>query len=314
MILVDNASEDQSADYIKRCFPDVHLIQNLRNVGFSAANNIGAAHASGEYLAFLNPDTRVAPEWLEPMVHALQENKDAGLATPKILLSKKPQTINTCGNMVHITGLTFCRGMNRPADELSESKEVDAVSGAAFVIRKSHYLYLGGLDESFFTYLEDTDLSIRSRLNGKTCLYVPESVVYHDYQLRFGPRKTYYQERNRYLLLLKNFKSSTLLAMLPALILAEIVSWSFSLAFDRKNIVNKWLAYKWIIDKRKTIKKMRQEMAGLRRKPDKTVLTRCTHKIPFEQVMESPFHAIAHCCLDPIFFLTKRLCLLLITG
>ena len=91
--------------------------------------------------------------------------------------------------------------------------------------------------------MEDTDLSWRARLAGYRCLYVPTSIVYHEYTLRFGPRKIFYQERNRYLMLLKGAHWATLLVLLPALLLAEVVTWGFVLAQDRRRLANKARAY-----------------------------------------------------------------------
>ena len=158
------------------------------------AANVGVRSSSGNYLAFLNPDTVVEPGWLDALIAALEADPRAGLATAKILLLDDPARINTCGCDVHYTGLTLCRGMGMGRSALTDPVDVSAVSGAAFVIRRDLFEALSGFDAAYFLYMEDTDLSWRARLAGYSCLYVPTSFVYHDYSLRFGPKKAFYEE------------------------------------------------------------------------------------------------------------------------
>nr|MDA8219853.1 glycosyltransferase family 2 protein [Dehalococcoidales bacterium] len=163
IILVDNASTDGSADYVEQAFPQVRLIRNERNEGFGQANNLAAGVANGNYLAFLNPDTVVEPNWLDPLIATLEANPQAGLATSQVLLLSDPKVVNTCGSEVHQTGLTLCRGMGEPRDAFPLIEEVDAVSGAAFAMPRYLFWALGGFDPDFFLYMEDTDLSWRAR-------------------------------------------------------------------------------------------------------------------------------------------------------
>lgn len=163
VIVVDNASQDGTPQAIREHFPWVRVLCSPENVGFGAANNLAAAQARGEYLAFLNPDTTAEPGWLEALIAALEDDPSAGLATPKILLMQDPQRINTCGNDIHISGLTLCRGMGEPSAAFSQLETVSAVSGAAFVVRRALFEAIGGFDPLFFMYMEDTDLSLRAR-------------------------------------------------------------------------------------------------------------------------------------------------------
>jgi GT2 family glycosyltransferase len=301
VILVDNASTDGSADYVAEAFPWVRLVRSNCNRGFGGANNLGADLAQGEYLAFLNPDTAVETGWLAELVGALEESADAGLATSRILLMNDPTHINTCGNDVHITGLTLCRGMGKPRQAYDHPAEVGAVSGAAFAIRRNLFEELGGFDQDFFLYMEDTDLSWRARLAGYRILYVPTSIVYHDYSLRFWPHKTYYQERNRYLMLLKSLRWRTLLAMLPALLLGEIVTWGFSLLRDRRRLGNKLRAYAWVIKNWRRVMAQRHRTQALRRVRDRELLLSSVARVGFEQTGRGPVTQMAHLVLDPLF-------------
>ena len=217
---------------------------------------------------------------------ALQTEPHAGLATSQLRLLGSPDRINTCGNEVHCTGLTLCRGMGMDTRAFAQPCEVTAVSGAAFAMRRDLFERLGGFDDTFFLYVEDTDLSWRARLAGYRCLYVPSSVVYHDYDLSFGPYKTYYQERNRYLMLLKSLRWPTVLALLPALILAEVVTWAFVLLRERQRAANKLHVYAWLWKHRREIVESRQRTQALRRVRDRSLLAPSTYRLAYEQTGE----------------------------
>ncbi|NJN66296.1 MAG: glycosyltransferase [Chloroflexaceae bacterium] len=306
LVVVDNASTDGSIDAITQDFEGVRIVRSETNLGFGGGNNLGAQHARGEYLAFLNPDTRVEPGWLDTLIDCLEANPQAGLATPRILLLDAPDTINTCGNDMHYTGLTLCRGMGAPADAYLTPEEVSAVSGAAFVMRKGLFHTLGGFDEAFFLYMEDTDLSLRTRIAGYQCLYVPTSVVYHDYRLRFGPRKTYYQEHGRYRLLLKSLEWRTLLLLAPALLLAEIVTWGFVLTRDKLRLTNKLRAYASVMRNFRTIMRQRQQVQSLRRVQDYDIIKGCSASLAFGQTGAGWVALLASRVFNPWFAIWKE--------
>ena len=305
LILVDNASSDGTAELAESSFPGLCILRPGNNLGFGAGSNLGALHAQGEYLAFLNPDTTVEPGWLEALLSALQDDPQAGMAASKILLLDDPQRINTCGNEMHISGLTLCRGMGQPEHSFSNLEQVSAVSGAAFMMRRELFETLGGFDENFFMYMEDTDLSLRARLAGYTCLYVPGSVVYHQYTLRFGPRKTYYQERNRYWMLLKVLRKRTLLALLPALLLAELVTWGFVILRERRNWGNKLRAYADVFRHWKQLSLARRQTQALRRVSDCRLLAHAQYHLGYEQTGHGVFPSLAHWIFDPLFWLAR---------
>ena len=311
ILVVDNASTDGSAACAAGLVPGLRLVRNEANLGFGAAGNVGKCWARGEYLAFLNPDSVVDPGWLEALVAALDANPQAGLATSKILLLAEPERINACGTEIHCTGLTLCLGMGRAGTAFDRVEEVDAVSGAAFAIRRTLFERLGGFDPCFFLYFEDVDLSWRARLAGSCCLYVPGSVVYHDYQLCFGPQKTFYEERNRYLMLLKGLRWPTLLLLLPTLLLGEVVTWGFVFLRDRRRLGNKIRAYAWILQHWRQVMAERSRVQELRQVRDRALLARCTHRLDLEQVTGGIVARLGHLVLDPLFFAAHRLALAL---
>lgn len=306
VFLVDNQSDDGSADYVSAHYPQVQVIPNQNN-GYGAGNNLAARVALGKYLVFLNPDTCVTPGWLDRLLLPLAANPRIGMTTPKLVLMDDPQRINTAGNDVHLTGLTLCRGMGEPVEGMAETAVIPAVSGAAFVMRHDLFSQLGGFDADFFLYMEDTDLSLRARFAGYSCLYVPKSVVYHDYSLRFGSNKTYYQERNRYLMLLKNLRWRTLLLLLPALLLAELITWGFVLVQEPARLVNKLRAYAWIGRRWQSIMRKRRKTQAKRCISDLEWLAGTTTTLSFEQAGSGVSVRMAHGVFDPLFTMWLRL-------
>jgi GT2 family glycosyltransferase len=301
IIVVDNASCDGSPSFIKHIFPNVRLLHSVTNLGYGGGNNLGAHYAQGPYLVFLNPDILLQPGCLEALRRALDADPGAGMATARILLQDRPDTINTCGNDVHMSGLTLCRGMGQPRQAFDTPSEVTAVSGAAFMIRRKLFYQLGGFDDRYFLYMEDTDLSLRAQLDGWRILYVPEALVYHNYKLCFGSHKIYYQERNRYFMLLKIYRFRTLLLLLPTLVLAEVVTWGFVIGHDPKCIISKLKAYAAVLNNWSALIQARRSTQLRRKITDRRLLEICAILLSFEQTGETLAASFAHQIFDPLF-------------
>jgi GT2 family glycosyltransferase len=312
ILLVDNASIDGSADLVVEGYPAVKLIRSQVNLGFAGGNNLAATDARGEYLVFLNPDTTTMPGWLEKLLAPLEENLQIGLTTPQILLMRSPEIINTCGNNIHLSGLTLCRGVGLKRGELSIQEEVGAVSGAAFAIKRELFLKLGGFDDRFFMYMEDADLSWRARLAGYDCTYVPTSLVYHDYELRFRANKVLFQERNRYCMLLKNLHWCSLIALMPVLLLAEVVTWGFVLLRQRSQWAQKFQAYAWVARNWSEIMTLRAQTQALRKRSDRQLLRLHTWRLDIEQTGPGGVTKIANGIFSPLFWILKGLSFLLV--
>jgi len=243
-IVVDNLSTDGTLDHVRHCYPAVTAVSAGRNGGYGAGNNLGARLAHGDYLVILNPDTEVEAGWLDPLLETLEERPEVGLVTPTILLKGDGEKVNARGNDVHLTGLAFCAGLNEPAPPASaRPRPVAAVSGAAFAVRREVWERLGGFDERFFMYLEDTDLSLRARRLGYDILHVPASRIRHCYSVRVSAAKLYHLERNRLLMLRKNLSPRTLALLSPALLLTETLTWAYCLRQGSAYARAKWRSY-----------------------------------------------------------------------
>jgi GT2 family glycosyltransferase len=284
VIVVDNGSTDGAVEQVQARFPGVRTVWNDRNGGFGAGSNRGAAAAQGSFLVFLNPDAVVTDGWLEALVRPLAEDPAIGLVTPKVLLRDNPDRINVAGLEVHLSGITLCRGLGAPRAAFDEAAEVAAASGVAVAVRRDVFEALGGFDEDFFLYMEDVDISVRVWLAGYRCLYVPQAVALHDYALTVDRRKTFYVERGRYLMLLKAFRQQTLLSLVPALLLAEMITWGWLLWRNPAATLQKLEAYRWVLAHRAQIVQKRRSVQAQRRRPDGVFLNRCQWRLGFDQL------------------------------
>lgn len=307
VIIIDNASTDGSPEYVRQEFPHFHLHCSPVNLGYAAANNLGFQLARGETIAVLNQDTRVDPNWLEPLLVALERYPDAGLVTPKILLFDRPDTINTCGNQITFSGLTFCRGLEESSHQYTRLEPVSAVSGAVFLIKRSVLDQIGGFDERFFMYYEETDLSLRAALAGYTCYYVPESIVYHKYVFRYSPQKAYYQERNRYFALLKTLRWPTLLALLPSLLAAEVIAWGYALLHGPAHLASKFRTYTWLAGNFSQVLQARRQVQRLRKVGDRQILRRFDSRLNFTQTAAPWAARLLDWLVNPLLFLFGKL-------
>jgi GT2 family glycosyltransferase len=233
IIVVDSGSADGTADIVSAEFPEVRLLRG-ENRGFGAGNNAGAAVARGTLLAFVNPDTVAEPGWLRELLAPLSE--PGVVTTSKVLLLDAPGKVNTCGNVLHFTGLSFVLGLGGSAEEFQGVQPVPGISGAAFAMRRDDYLRLGGFDEGFFLYLEDTDLSWRLRRSGFRVLLAPASRVLHSYRFSLTPGKLYHVELGRLRLLRKHYRPFHWVLLAPSLLLADALAWAAAARMGREGL------------------------------------------------------------------------------
>lgn len=305
VIVVDSASADGSAEVASR-YP-VRVLRSDRNLGYGGGGNLGAAHAAGRYLVFLNPDTAVEPGWLDALLAPLAEQP--GLATSKLLLMDDPTRLDTCANQVHLSGITVCRAYGRPAGLHPGLERVLAVSGASFAVDRHLFERLGGFDARFFMYLEDTDLSLRAALAGAPCWYVGGSVVRHRHIPSFVPRKMEWLERNRWLMLLKVWSLPTLLRLAPTLLLFEALVWTYALLSGPAAVRARLAAWRWLLAHPWTIVEARRRTQRLRVVPDGQLLARCTWRLDTAELVSSPALArAAEVVLTPLLAL-GRVCM-----
>lgn len=181
VILVDNNSNDHGLDEVQRLHPRLSLrIKKLdRNLGFAAANNLGARLARGLWLALLNPDAFPAPDWLAALSQAAAQLGEKHFFASRQIQAETRALLDGEGDIYHVSGLVWRRNYNFPVYEAGETLSVFSACGATAFYSRQDFLAVGGFDEDYFAYLEDVDLGFRLRLRGLDCIFVPQAVVYH---------------------------------------------------------------------------------------------------------------------------------------
>lgn len=241
IIIVDNCSSDSTVKTIKK-FPSVKLIKNESNMGYGNGVNIGIKHSTRKYIVVLNPDVKVEKNSIEELISPLKNRKET-ITVPKTLVYDGSK-INTCGNIEHFTGLTFTFGLGEDKAAFNKPMYIAGLSGVCFAIKRELYLEIGGFDECFFLYMEDADLSWNICSRGLKILYVPSSIIYHDYELSVSAEKIYHLEKGRYIILKKYLTWKEYLMFLPSLMMAELLTWGYSLLNGHEGLKFKIYAIK----------------------------------------------------------------------
>lgn len=193
VIIVDNASNDGSADAIAEKYPQAELVRSKENLGFAGGNNLAAERANGEYLLLLNPDTVVLSGAIQELVAFAKLQSSAGIYGGRTFHVDGTLNPFSCWRRATIWSI-FCRGVGLSSifrfSSLFDSetygrwprdtvREVDLISGCFFLIRKEIWDRLGGFDTSFFMYCEEADLCLRARALGIRCLICPDAQIIH---------------------------------------------------------------------------------------------------------------------------------------
>lgn len=212
VILVDNASSDDSVAFVRQNFPEVKLLVLGDNLGFTGGCNAGYANAQGDYIVLLNNDTEADEGWLAAIVQAFEQRQDVGSVTGKIMLFDQRDHFHTAGDYYRLDGLPGNRGVwQEDRGQYDRQEYVFSACGAAAAYRRTMLEEIGFLDERFFFSCEDVDMGWRAQMAGWRVLYVPTAVVYHKVKASGGGvTASYYDGRNYLYLIWKNYPSSLL--------------------------------------------------------------------------------------------------------
>jgi GT2 family glycosyltransferase len=237
VIVVDDGSQDGSAEHIRQGHPDVELVALDRNRGYPGAINAGFAAARGEWVLTLNNDTTVEPDVLTELLAAARLDPDVGSLAAQQRFADDSGRIYSAGLVLDRLGVNADRLMGEPLTASErEVTEVFGACGGAAVYRRSMVEALGGFDESFRFGLEDADLAWRARMAGWRCLYVPTAVVHHDLggTVPHGSRYRFLQAgRNRVRLLAKNADTGLLRRYGAQMVLYDLAYIVFALIAHR---------------------------------------------------------------------------------
>lgn len=226
IVLLDNCPPHSSAGIAEE-IAAVDLVVRSENAGFGAGCNTCAAAIADQVdlLLFLNPDSKPEPG----AVSRLREGGKEEWAAWSGLLLLPDGAINSAGNTVHVSGLSWCAGYGQEPGSFQPSAAPVALSGANLVVRAQAWKELGGFAPDYFLYYEDTDLSFRLRSMGYELGIVPDARIGHDYEFNKSRQKWFFLERNRYVFILRCWPLSLLLVLLPLQIVLELGFWLVSL-------------------------------------------------------------------------------------
>ncbi|MCF6155441.1 MAG: glycosyltransferase family 2 protein [Candidatus Brocadia sp.] len=190
IIVVDNASSDNSRQIVRSEFPHVHLIESSVNLGFSRGNNLGASLAKGMYLLFLNTDTILFENSIKLLADFLDKYPEVGAVGPKILFDDRYFQLSA-GRLPNLFGefidkivyslarkwrAVMCPLLERRFNKI---KAVGWLTGACFMVRQKAFLQVSGFDEKIFMYFEDKDLCKRLNSSGWQVMYYPSTSIIH---------------------------------------------------------------------------------------------------------------------------------------
>ena len=205
-VVVDNSGQGRAGEVARR-FDFAEVIENRSNSGYGAAVNQAWRRRPAEFLVALNDDAVLRPGCLEALVAALDGDRGAGMAAPRILLAGTGR-MDSAGMSLARDGSSIQRGHGQPAAAWDRPQEALFPSGCAAIYHGAMLAQTGLFDESLFLYHEDTDLGLRGCWMGWHCLYVPQAEVEHWYSASAGrasAAKAWYVERNRLRVVLKLF-------------------------------------------------------------------------------------------------------------
>lgn len=257
-VVVDNGSTDGSEANVEG-LPNVTLIRANANLGFGKASNLGAAQGDREFLLFLNPDAALYPDTLSKALEFMRESTNAKVGICGVqLLDKSGHVTRSCARFPSALGfVAHAAGLDRIYPRLGhfmaewdhgQTRRVDHVIGAFFLVRRQLFNALGGFDECFFVYLEDLDFSLRARQQGWSSVYLTDAQAFHaggGTSNQIKAQRLFYSLRSRLLYAFKHFNVLGATVVLMATLLMEPLSRS-ALALARQSrpaLKETWAAY-----------------------------------------------------------------------
>ncbi len=240
VLLVDNASTDNSVNLVKQKFPWTKVIQSKVNLGYCGANNLGFEKALGNFIVFLNNDTIAERDWLLTLVNTAK-NKAVDICASKVLLMHNKGLIDACGLEVDEYGGSVGIGFLQKDDGgYDESFSVFSAYGACMLVKREVFRDIGGFDADFFMMFEEVDLCWRARLRGYTIEFVPSSRIYHAKSVTI--RKTYtsrefvlkYCFPNRLASIIKNYEVNNVFEKMPFVMALFTIQTVYSAFIDRR--------------------------------------------------------------------------------
>jgi GT2 family glycosyltransferase len=227
VVVFDNASTDDTVDFVRARFPSVDVLTSEKNLGFAggytmAWTQVDSLYHGIDYVYLLNQDTIVDRSYLTTTVEYLSNQPTAAAVQSLLLLHPETSLINTAGNQIHFLGFGLPKHYRESRDIPLESGIIGYASGACSLLRATFLRANGLFTSELFMYLEDTELGLAMHLQDASPHVCCESVVYHKYTFASTVRCYRYLERNRWWLLLVFYRWRTLVLILPAVAVMEV--------------------------------------------------------------------------------------------
>ncbi|MGE3841682.1 MAG: glycosyltransferase family 2 protein [Vicinamibacterales bacterium] len=284
---VEGGSSDDTTARVRREFPQVTVIDTGGDLGFRRKCRLGAASARGDYVLLVNADVEFEPDWLERLVRVLDTHPDVGVVAPLILLYDRRDLVNEAGNTFHFSGVYGSRGLDRPRDGYRGLLDIGIPSGCCFMIRRALWQQLGGFSEDFDAYdtgfhsaAEDQDLCWRVRLAGHRILLESDAVMYHKYVRKpFVAAKLNTTFFSLWLVLLRNFRWRTLLALSPFALLMFGLLFSAGVVHGSKSVAMLTRTQAWVIGHIGDIMRMRRRVQAHRAVSDLAIVRVMEHHL-----------------------------------
>jgi GT2 family glycosyltransferase len=289
VVVVDDASEDGSPEFVRREFPSVRVVRLPENRGPAAARNVALRASGTDLVVLVDNDVSLAHDCIDRLTAALAAHPEAVIAAPTVLYSHDRGLIQYDGPRNHFLGLMSFHRQDVPfVAEDHELREICSLVSAGFLVDRARLPDPEPFDEAFFIVMEDHDVGVRLRMLGCKILAVPDAYCYNGEGTEglsvrihgsYSRRKVYLLIRNRWQFLLKNYSLRSLVLLAPMLFFYELAQLAVVL---KKGWAAEWLrALWWIVRHAPTILEKRRRIQLERKTPDRDLLT--DGPIPFRQ-------------------------------
>lgn len=247
--VADNSSTDDSVEYLQKHFPEITIIQNKENGGYSKGYNDSLSKIKAEYYVLLNSDIEVTQNWIDPVIALMDSDEMISACQPKIKdLNRKDyfEYAGAAGGFIDLFGYPFCRGrifstLEKDQGQYDAASEIFWASGACLFVRANAYKEVRGLDEHLFAHMEEIDMCWRMKNLGYKIMYCPDSEVFHlgGGTLASGsPRKTFFNFRNNLFMVFQNMPKERLIWVLfIRMVLDGVAAFKFLLGGQPKHFI-----------------------------------------------------------------------------
>jgi GT2 family glycosyltransferase len=302
LVVVDNGCREADLEPVEDR-EDLRVVRPGTNTGFAGGCNLGARHVGGEFLVLVNSDCLVEPDTLAALAAAAQD-PGVGPVMASIRFADRPEILNSGGNPVHVLGTCWAGGIDEP-ETRTAPYDVASASGACVLIRRAVWDRLEGFDDTYFAYLEDTELSLRCRRLGLVARCVPTARALHHYEFSRNPRKMYLLERNRLVMVGTLWSARALVLLAPfllgleaaLLVLATLQGW-------RREKVEGW---RWVLRHRDHLRRRRRRLAAEREVPQREWLAVLTPELAPHVVGSAAAARLVNAVLGGWWRLVRRL-------